>query len=81
MCQRAVEQALGRLVTDDRFRREFHEDARRACFAAGLDLSPAEIAALAAIPIRALLRFGAALDDRICRLDVPRSPGTEEILS
>ena len=79
MCQRSVEQALGRLVTDEQFRSEFQHAPERAAIAAGLDLTAHELAALAAVSPRVLANFGARLDDRICRPRVPGSTGIEEI--
>lgn len=70
MSQTAVERALGKLVTDDSFRDRFFSDPSAASFSAGLDLSRAELDALARLSKRALARFGRLLDDRICRLPV-----------
>jgi hypothetical protein len=76
MSQRAVEQAVGKLVTDEGFREAFFRDPGPASREAGLDLSRAEIAALFGIPRDALRTFCACLDDRICRLFVPQ-PGVD----
>jgi hypothetical protein len=73
MSQRAVEQAVGKLVTDEGFREAFFRDPAPASREAGLELSRAEIAALFGIPRQALSAFCACLDDRICRLFVSRS--------
>ena len=75
MTQRAVEQALGRLVTDEHFRRAFQRDPFRASFEAGFVLTPTELEALVALGERELDRLGKKLDDRICRLDVPDDAG------
>lgn len=71
MTQRAVEQAIGRLVTDERFRRQFTRDPGAACAAAGLELAPYELAALTVLPLPPLERLVAVVDDRIRRLALP----------
>jgi hypothetical protein len=70
MSQVAVERTLGKLVTDESFRERFFTDPVAASFKAGLDLSRAELDALAHLSKRTLARFGRLLDDRICRLPV-----------
>src|SRR5262245_19270177 len=72
MSQRAVEQVLGKLVTDETFRSVFFADPERACFCAGLELSQDERRALAAIPVESLATFAECLQDRIRR---PCFPG------
>lgn len=76
MSQRAVEQAVGKLVTDEGFREAFFRNPGPASLAAGLELSSAEIAALLGISRDALRRFCACLDDRICRLFIPSTDET-----
>ncbi len=71
MSQRDVERALGRLLTDEQFRRAFTNDPARACREAGFDLSALELDALAAVPSRALPRLVAQIDERIRRLELP----------
>jgi hypothetical protein len=71
MSQRAVERVLGRLVTDERFRDAFFQDASRALASGAEDLTPQELDALRQVPRRALDALCARLDDRICRLTVP----------
>lgn len=71
MSQRSVEQALGKMVTDEAFRREFFREPDRASLEAGLDLSPAEMSALQRVPRAMLAKLGAGLEDRICRLAIP----------
>jgi hypothetical protein len=77
MSQRAVEQVLGRLVTDEGFLEAFLADPRGTAARAGLDLSPKELHALTRIPRAALASLCASVDDRICRLYVPGRPGAE----
>jgi hypothetical protein len=80
MSQRAVEQVVGRLVTDEGFREAFLADPRGTAARAGLDLSAKELDALTRIPRAALASLCACVDDRICRLYVPArlSAETEE---
>jgi hypothetical protein len=78
MSQRSVEQALGKMVTDEAFRRDFFRDPDRASLQTGLELSPAELSALTRVPPEILAKLGARLEDCICRLVVPEEPGPEE---
>lgn len=70
MAQRHVESLIGRMLTDDELRSRFLEDARgtlEALVAAGLDLTPLEVEALAATD-RRLFELGAStLDPRIVK--------------
>lgn len=76
MSQRAVERAVGKLVTDEEFRDAFYRDPASACLTAGLDLTASETRALTSIPRAVLSAFCARLDDCICRLHIP-SPHEE----
>lgn len=78
MSQRSVERALGRLVTDQRFRARFFRDPERASLEIGLDLSAQELDALVRIPTPLLARLEACLDARLCRLRVPDEPESAE---
>jgi hypothetical protein len=71
MSQRAVERAIGKLITDEEFREAFYRKPDTALFASGLELTPAELAALFRIPRDVVRRFSTRLDDRICRIHVP----------
>ncbi len=68
MSQRAVEQILGRLLTDAAFRRQFLRDASRAMLFSGLTVSPEELDALRHLPEAEMASLSRRLDDRICRL-------------
>jgi hypothetical protein len=70
MSQAAVERALGKLVTDGAFRDRFFRSPAAASFAAGLELSQAEVEALSSLPVEAIESFSAHLDARICRAGV-----------
>jgi hypothetical protein len=78
MSQRAVEQTLGKLITDEAFREAFYADPAGAAGRAGLALSPSELDALRRLPRRTLDGLCACIDDRICRLYVPAKPTPEE---
>jgi hypothetical protein len=75
MSQAAVEKALGKLITDECFRRRFFKDPAAASFGAGLELSQAEADALSRLPLGAILQFSACLDARICRLSLEEDQG------
>ncbi len=68
----AVERTLGKLLTDDAFRDRFFADPAVATFTAGLELSSAELDALARLPRESLAQFSKRLDDRIRRLRLDR---------
>ena len=77
MSQRAVEQILGKLLTDEEFRRRFFEDPECACFLSGVELSPVELEAVMRTPRTPLAALSQRLDDRIRRLCVPATPAEE----
>jgi len=73
MSQRNVERVIGRLVTDEAFRRQFAVDPRLTLSlvtAAGVELNDCELRALATIDPEALGRFTAAIDPRIQKSDL-----------
>ncbi|HSB78206.1 MAG TPA: Os1348 family NHLP clan protein [Candidatus Methylomirabilis sp.] len=78
MSQRAVERALGRLVTDEGFRDWFFKDPDGACLYIGAELSAQEMEALRRIPRPLLDDLSARIDDRICRLHIPAEAVSEE---
>ena len=65
-----MERALGRLLTDAGFRRDFFRNPTRACLEFGLQLAPHEVEALLRMPPRGLAELAGQIDDRICRLDI-----------
>ena len=67
MSQPAVERALGKLVTDEAFRKRFFANPETASWEAGLQLSPMELDALSKLSHEALTRLGDVLDKRISR--------------
>jgi hypothetical protein len=73
MSQRSVEQVIGRLVTDEGFRRRFFADpaaAVRELTECGVDLNECERRALTGIDAAAAKRFAEAIDARIQKTDL-----------
>lgn len=72
MSQRSVERVLGRLMTDEAFRRRYSEDPGAALgemATAGLELTATEQQALVSLDPRMLARVAAALDPRLQKID------------
>lgn len=65
MSQEAVQQVIGRAITDPEFRQQLIDDARAAC--AGYDLSDDELAALEALDQESLKAFAGTLDARLSK--------------
>jgi len=78
MSQHAVEQTLGKLLTDESFRERFFTNPRETVWAAGLRLSDIELSALSGLSPAALRSFGASLDPRICWLCLTTESSPEE---
>jgi hypothetical protein len=75
--QRSIEQVIGRLATDEEFRRRFEEDREAVIgelIAAGVLLTPVEQRALADLDFGACKRFANCLDPRIQKISLKRSP-------
>ncbi len=71
MSQRNVELVLGKLATDEDFRRRFAASPRAAlaeAAAAGLDLTPVEQRALLELEMDACESFAACLDPRLQKI-------------
>ena len=68
MSQASVERIVGRLVTDEDFRRDFRGDPERVVRGLcdrGIELTRAEVAALVTLDPRTLDRFADDLDPRL----------------
>jgi len=78
MSQRAVEQVVGKLLTDEQFRSWFFKDPRRSSFLYGLELSLEELAALLRIPRTGLAALSGHLDEKIRRHHVSASTAAED---
>ena len=73
MSQRNVERVIGRLVTDEAFRRRFATDPGSTLSGIagdGLELNDCERRALAALDAGALERFADSLDPRLQKSDL-----------
>lgn len=73
MSQRSVETIIGRLVTDESFRRQFLADAASVLDELrqrGCELTPVEIQALVALDPAAIRAFAGKLDDRLQKIDL-----------
>lgn len=76
MSQRSVEQVIGKLATDEGFRRQFEvnrEAALTETMANGLQLTPVEQRALLDLDVDAAARFAICLDPRIQKISVRRN--------
>ena len=76
MSQRSVEMVIGRLATDEDFRRRF--EAQRPALIhelieAGLQLTPVEQRALLDLDFGACKRFASCLDPRLQKISLRRS--------
>jgi hypothetical protein len=73
MSHKSVEVAIGRLATDEEFRRRFGESRETALdelIANGLPLTPVERRALADLDLSACERFAACLDPRLQKVSL-----------
>jgi hypothetical protein len=73
MSHRNVERIVGRLVTDEEFRRRFWQDALatlRDLSEQGCDLNPCEYRALRSMSRESVERFAASIDPRIQKSDL-----------
>jgi hypothetical protein len=78
MSQRSVEQVIGRLATDEDFRRRFEADRNVVIgelIASGLALTRVEIKALVDLDYSACRRFARCLDERLQKISF-RKPVT-----
>ena len=72
MCQRSVEKVIGRLVTDEAYRRRFAESpgtALQEMTESGLELTCLELRALASIDPQLVSLFADAIDPRIQKIN------------
>ncbi|MBU5635796.1 hypothetical protein KOM00_03535 [Geomonas sp. Red69] len=67
MSQESVEKFLGRLITDDNFRRQATASLERAALQAGLIMSAAEITALQRLDLDLLAALADSVDDSVLR--------------
>jgi len=77
MSQSNVERVIGRLVTDEAFRRRFKTDCVDALgelVDAGFDLTPCELRALACLVPERIAEFAESVDPRIQAADPQGDP-------
>lgn len=75
MSQRSVEQVIGRLATDEEFRRRFEESRETVIeevIASGLPLTPVEQRALRDLDFGACRRFARCIDPRLQKMSLRR---------
>jgi hypothetical protein len=73
MSQSNVERIVGRLVTDEGFRRRFAADPSgllRELTEAGFELNGCELLALSALNVQALARLAEVIDPRLHKVDL-----------
>jgi hypothetical protein len=71
--QRSVERVIGRLVTDEAFRRRFVEDSERVLresIQSGLELTRCELHALRSLDMDVLEPLARAIDPRLQKTDI-----------
>ncbi|MGA7826739.1 MAG: Os1348 family NHLP clan protein [Geobacteraceae bacterium] len=67
MSQAAVEQVLGRMITDERFRLLATESLETACLQEGYQLFPEELRLLSGLDLHCVAEFAGRLDPGLCR--------------
>jgi len=76
MSQRCVEMVVGRLATDEDFRRRFQAGRQallQELIATGLQLTPVEMRALLDLDFGACKRFAKCLDPRLQKISLRRN--------
>jgi hypothetical protein len=77
MSQRAVENLLGRLITDGRLREKFFQDPAGVCLRESFDLTTRELEALLTLDETGLERFARSVDAHIVRVAREASQASE----
>lgn len=67
MSQEAVEQVLGRMIPDEKFRLLATKSLEAACLQEGYQLFPAELRLLSGLDLHCVAEFACRLDPRLCR--------------
>jgi hypothetical protein len=74
MSQQNVERVIGRIVTDQGFRRRFAKQPLQSLFdivSSGIELTTVELQALAELDPMRVERFAQGLDPRIQKIELP----------
>jgi hypothetical protein len=69
MSQESVERVLGRLITDERFRRAAINSIELACLQEGYSLTMAEMRLISRLELSCFTDLSARLDAGLCRAD------------
>ena len=67
MSQTAVEQVLGRMITDERFRSFAAASLEAACLQEGYRLFPAELRLLSNLDMQCIIKLADRIDPGLCR--------------
>lgn len=67
MSQEAVERLLGRLITDEQFRRMASDSLESICLREGYSLTALEIRMLSGLELHRISKIAASLDPGLCR--------------
>jgi predicted DNA-binding protein (UPF0251 family) len=76
MAQKAVETLLGRLLTDEDFRRRFFDEPLAVCRQEALEVTSRELEAILAVDEVQFAQFAKQLDARIVRATLRRDVGS-----
>lgn len=71
MSQDTVERVLGRLITDERFRRAVSDSLEAACMQHGYRLSPTELRFLSELELNQIGTLAGTINPGLCRADEP----------
>lgn len=67
MSQEAVEQLLGRMITDERFRRQVADSLEVASLQEGYHLNPTELRLLSGLELQSITELAGRLNPGLCR--------------
>lgn len=69
MSQEAVERVLGRLITDERFRRAVGASLEATCVEQGYSLTSTELRLVSELELKQIDTLAACINPRLCRAD------------
>ncbi len=67
MSQESVERVLGRLITDEQFRRQAADSLEAACLREGYRLFPVELRLLSGLDMKGINELAGQLNPGLCR--------------